>query len=210
MRYLLILAAMSAFAAQPTLTLSGPGTAVAAGSTATLTLAISGTSGSGLTALQVTVSALGWATVPTIGAAGTSDSKSVYCAASSGNLLCLIVGMNATALSDGTLATLAVTVPRSASAGTTTLTLTGIVGANASDTSVGVTAGSPFGLNIVSACSLTGDATVTQADWTAGLPYYLGTSACTPAADLNSDGVCNILDAQILGVAVGGGACNAK
>lgn len=199
--------------AAPSLSISGPSGVVRAGSAITLTISVSGTAASGTAAIEFTVGNLPWAATPTVGAAGTAASKSVYCATVSGALSCVVVGFNQTLLGDGVLATIQVTLPRSLQTGTATLPLLGTLGAaqdstgNASSVTVG--AGAPFALNTVSACDIDSSGTITPADFTAALPQFLGTAACG-SADLTSRGKCDILDAQVLAFAVSGGACGAK
>ncbi len=199
--------------AAPSLTISGPSGLVRAGSTVTLTISVSGTAASGTAAIEFTVGNLPWAATPTIGAAGTAASKSVYCATVAGVLDCVVVGLQPDALGDGVLATIQVTLPRNLQTGTATLPLLATLGAaqdsagNASAVTVG--AGAPFALNTVSACDIDSSGTITQADFTAALPQFLGISACG-SADLTSRGKCDILDAQVLAFAVSGGACGAK
>jgi len=193
------------------LALTGPIGTVRAGTAITLTVAINGTASTNAAAVQFSIPSMGWTETPTI---GTSESgtpaKTIQCAIVSGQLNCIVYGLNSNPLADGTLATLSVTLPRNLATGTTSLSLTNTLAADNNGSTVTVGAAAPFALSTVSVCDVNGDGTVTAADMTAALPYYLQQSTCTPVFDLNSDGVCNVLDLQILATAIGGGACNAK
>lgn len=204
-----LLFAFSSFA-QATLNITGPSARVPAGSTATITLSAVGVTGQNVAGLQFSLPGLSWAATPTIGAAGTAAGKSIYCATVTSGLNCLVVGFNSTVIADGVLATVQLTVPRSVVSGNTSLALSGTLGASPLGAAVTVGAGSPFSLATSSACDPDGSGTSTATDFTLVLPQWLGTAVCSPLADLNSDGKCDILDATILAVAVGGGACNAK
>lgn len=210
-KLIFLLALSSALGAQPVISITGPSGTIRAGSQITLTISVTGTAGTNMAATQFTVSSIGsWAPTAAIGSAETAAVKSVTCAAVSGAYSCIVDGLNATALADGTLATITATLPRNSSTGTVTLSLSNTMGADSGALNVTVGAGAPFALSAASACDLTGDGQVTAADHTAGLPVWLGVQGCSSLYDLNSDGKCNVLDAQIIDIAASGGACAAK
>lgn len=211
MRFLIALFAVSALGAQPTLSISGPPANQKAGTTFTLTVSVSGTGTSGDEALQFSLP-LSWPVVPATGTAATSAGKAVTCAQVGPSYNCIVVGMNSNNLTDGQLATLAITIPKTAGSGTVPFSLSNLLAAATDGTGTvngaPLVAGSPFILSITSLCDLNSDGVINAADLALIVQQAIGSSACT--ADLNSDGKCNIQDVQIVGNAAGSGFCAAK
>lgn len=212
MKLLSLLLSVSFLAlAQPTLTVSGPSGNTKAGSTVNLAVAISGTSGTGDQAVQFSLSGITWPIVPTAGAATTAAGKALTCALVGVSYNCIVAGGAAT-LGDGTIASLQVTLPKSAASGTVSIALSNQLAAATDGQGFviagGVTAAAPFAFAITSACDISGDGKVDATDTGMAVLQALGVGACS--SDLNSDGKCNILDVQIVAAASVNGFCAAK
>jgi hypothetical protein len=127
--------------AQPSLSLVRQDSApVVPGSAIGVNLVLSGTSGSNLAALQWNLGATAGQVSTTVRAGITlNTSASVACTAGSTTCLLYNAQQNTSALTDGTIASLTVTIPSSTSA--VTLSLSGTLGASLSGNPVTVTAG---------------------------------------------------------------------
>jgi hypothetical protein len=197
MKILLALALLIApvFAQSAVLTATAP--AVLPGKTTVVTLTLSGAGTPALAGLQWTLGLpTGWTTGSvTASGAVAAIPKTVQCTASS--LLCLVWGLNVTAIPNGVVAIIPVTVPASASPGTANVTLSGLfagtpAGVSATLTGVNavITINSPFDIN--------GDGQVTSSDVTA-MVAQVASGTCT--SDVVGNGQCNVLQiiAEVLG-----------
>jgi Dockerin type I domain len=190
---------------------TGPPSNIKAGSTFTVQVSLSATAGSGDQAVQFSLANISWPVVATTGTAAAAAGKTLTCATVAGVLNCIVVG-GVSALTDGQIATLQITLPKTAGSGTAPVSLSGLLAAvtdaNGSVTGASLSASPPFTLSITSACDLNSDGTVNATDLASMVQQSLGVSACT--ADLNSDGKCSILDVQIAAGAAASGFCAAK
>jgi hypothetical protein len=208
MKTLLLIVALGAAALSgQTITITGPNANVKAGSAVVLTVTLSGSAGVNVQALQYSITGFqGWTVAVADGAAATAASKFNTCAMVGTVLNCIAVGVNTNVWSDGVISTLTLTIPKRAASGTQTDTLGGLLGAvtdsSGNVTGVAITAGSPFALSIISPCD-----GITLAQM---LPPVLGTAAYSAALDLNSDGVVNVEDAQIVADYSVSGVCAAN
>lgn len=198
----LLLAALMPFGLwAQTLTLTGPTGPVKPNVPVTFTLTLSGAS-TNLAALQwganMPNSSLTW----TIGAAGTAAGKTLYCA-SAGNI-CVLVGLNQTALANGVIAT-ATWTPQSS--GTFSYNVSAPLGASNASTAaaVTVTPGTGLSLTITSPCDLNADGLINVSDVQAYLNTFVFSmpgSAVNPIASGSS-----AVDVQRIATAAAGGAC---
>lgn len=206
---LLMLAA--ALYAQPTVSITGPAANIKAGSTFTMAVSISGAASSGDQAVQFSLANIAWPVVASTGSAATAAGKSLACATVAGVFNCIVAG-GASVLTDGQIATLQVTLPKTAPAGTVPISLSNLLAAltDASGNVTGSTVGAsaPFTLSITSACDLDSSGAVNATDLASMIQQSLGVSACT--ADLNSDGKCDVKDVQVVAGAMVSGFCAAK
>jgi hypothetical protein len=212
MTKLLTLILWAALASAQTLTITGPGS-VKAGSTFTLGIGLSGTGTTGDQAFQFSLSGISsWTIAPVRGTAATTANKTVSCAAVGVSYNCIVAGLNTATLVDGQQVVLTVTVPRNAGSGTTTVSASSLLAAatdaNGSANGVSLVAPVPFTLSVTSACDLDGNGVIDATDLATAMQQVVGVGACS--ADLNSDGVCNVIDVQIIANAPASGKCAAK
>jgi hypothetical protein len=154
-----------------------------------------------------------WPVVPTTGTGATTASKTANCALQGTTYTCIVVGQNTTSLVDGVLVNLAITLPRNAPSGTTSLGLTQVIAA-ATDTggyaySAPITVSAPFVLSTASLCDVNSDGRVDATDYTNVLQQSLGVTACI-SGDLNADTKCNVLDLITVAGAIPAGVCAAR
>lgn len=202
MKTFLLLLVASALSLAQSITPSVSPATVVAGKTSTLTL----TFAPGSTA----ASAIQWSVTPptgvtvsawTIGAAGTSASKSLTCAGTS-TQICVLAGLNTTAIGSGVVATATVTLA-SSDRGSEVESLAGVLGASATAASIAVTGGSAT-LTATSPFDLNQDGVVNALDLALAIQQVDGTAVCNApgnnpiTADFNGDGVCNVLDLILL------------
>ena len=167
-------------------------------------LTINFTSGAPTTAVQFTltlpagVTVTGW----TVGAAGTAAGKQVYCGpvTSTQTQLCLVVGLNSTAIASGVLATAVVSVPFVTVPGVQTLPLSAVLGASAAGTTVATTGGSASITILKPNYDLNGNglgtAALQLADLMTAVNQVDGTAPCG-SANFLSDG-CTVADLTLL------------
>ena len=184
--------------AQPTLTLSGPSSALP-GSTIPIPLTLSGSSGLNVSALGWLISSPSPSSSISVGSvstasASTAASKTIYCM--SGNLGCVAVGFSSSlppvssdaVYADGAVATIPVTLSSTA-AGTFTIALSSAqaVDNNGMIVPGSVVLGSPLVINIGSKCDVNSDGVIDNKDVSAvltsalsgGTNCPLGAGACT-------------------------------
>jgi DNA-binding CsgD family transcriptional regulator len=205
---LLLAASLSAQA--PTVSVSGPPGMQKAGSTVTVSANLSGSGTTGIQDVQFTLP-ISWAVLTANGSAITGLGKTITCDTILASLRCIVDG-GASLLADGQLATFQITIPRNAG-GTLSLAGSNLLAAKtdaANNVSgVPVNAGSPFILGITSACDTNLDGVINSADLALVNAQVNGKVACT-TGDLDSNGTCDAVDAQIVANAVAGGICAAK
>ena len=201
MRLLVILFPL-AIAAQPVVTVTGPAT-IPAGKPATLTVSVSGTAGSNLAAIQlsmaVSAGALGASvTVPT--AYSTSCNAAGTCVTYSCNAaqVCSL-----STLADGAVFTIPITFPAMSVAPIPVAT-SGLLGASTAGAAVTLTAGAPYSLTVgPSACSVLGQATITAKDAIALVQAIIGQAPCPTAFAAG----CSLDNLEAVIIAATGGAC---
>lgn len=160
MRKLVFLLAAVASAQTTTITLTGPAS-VTPGNAFNATLAIAGSAGQGIVDLQ-------WSLVLptgfTIGTPVMASSEPSGDQAQCGTAACLIWG-SLTAVADGTLATIPITVSTSAALGAQSLNVSGLLAATAQGFNVnGLTPGASYSIKVLSRCDFNGDGVVNVAD----------------------------------------------
>lgn len=198
--------------AQPTLTVTGPSSPVAPGSTVNLSVTLAGSSGANIAGLQATIIAPNSTSV-TAGAAATAAQKTVASGFSpaSANLKWLLWGMNSNIFADGVVAQMQFTLPALPASGTVdaqqiSTQLSGIVAASNTGSPVPITAGAPYTLSILSPCDINADGVVDSKDALLVIAAILGGGGSVP--DLNGDGVINEIDLQrVVDAGVPGGHC---
>lgn len=150
---------------------------------------------------STSAAALQWAsTLPasstivwTIGAAATAAGKTLACSAD--GTTCVVYGLNTTAISNGIVATGALSLAP-AIKGASTFTISFGLGADAAGIAIAVTGGAA-GFFVASPFDLNGDGLVNGADLSLAVQQVTGTSPCT-TADFNADGKCNVIDLLLL------------
>ncbi len=186
----LLLSLFPLVASAQTLTPSAP-VSVQRGSSFTLNITAGAGTATGPVATQWTLTVpAGWTvTSPTTALAN----KVIACAV--GNLKCLVYGINAAVIANGTVATLTVTVPPLATLGNATITTSGTLGA----TNTGgllTTAGGSATINVLpDARDLNGDGVIDQADAISAVTQIFGT--CTNA-DIAPPPGCDVVDLVII------------
>lgn len=164
-----------------TLTLTAPSPSVMQGMATTVTVTLAGASGANLTGLEWSLNSTGAIGTPVISAAANAAGKGIQCAAPT----CVLIGLNAAnvlsdnALTDGAMASYPLTVPLATPLGPLPLSLTSVLGVNASQLAAPVTAGAPAGILVVSRCDANGDGKTDINDVQAVVNAMLGKASCT-------------------------------
>ena len=128
------------------------------------------------------------------GAGALAAGKTLSCADTPTDRLCLIVGENNTAIT-GEVAV--VVFPAQSTPGSTTLAPTGLIVSNdAPATIAAIVDLTALNIDVLSPCDLTQDGSIDILDVDAIVQQALGNAACSN--DINSDGLCDIIDAQIV------------
>jgi hypothetical protein len=141
--------------------------------------------------------------------ASLASAKQVSCSIFSPNFTCVIVGLNATTIPDGIIATANVTLATAGLTSPVTVNVANPVETDATGTALAVTVANPIvSLSIRNLCDVTGDGSVSSADLSAVINAAIAKAA---SPDLNSDGKVNVQDAQIVATATVGPTftCNA-
>ncbi len=183
-----------------TVTLTGPAT-VTAGNTFNATLSITGSASQGIVDLQWSIA------LPagfSLGAPAMSSSEpsgdSVLC----GTVACLIWG-SLTAVADGTLATVPITVGAGAAPGVQSLPVSGLFAATSQGFNVnGLTPGATYSIKVLSPCDLNGDGAINVSDVQSVVNAIVNAGAC-PITTAN--GGCTVITVVQEIIAAGGGAC---
>lgn len=183
-----------------TITLTGPAS-ITPGSSLNATLSIAGSAGQGIVDLQ-------WSLVLptgfTAGAPVMASSEPSGDQAQCGTAACLIWG-SLTAVADGTLATIPITVSTGATLGTQIINVSGLFAATAQGFNVnGLAPGAAYSVKVLSPCDLNGDGTITVADAQLVVNALVSGGAC-PISTVN--GGCTVVTVVQEIVAAGGGAC---
>lgn len=206
----LFLLLATVLAAQPVLTATGPST-VYPGQSLTVTVALTGTAGSNLAAVQ-------WSQVIPMGMGFTSAAPSstyttagwgVYCTPTTG-AICIDLDFNGTVagqslLTDGILATETITLSQSATPGNYSIPFSGFVGSTTQGAAVAVTGGAAFSFVVLSPCSFSGSP-ANISDILLVLNAALGVGAC-PANITAAGKTCSLITVQQTIYNVLGGAC---
>ena len=175
-----------------TLTLTGPAS-VKQGKSVTLNLGVGGPVVAA--GLQWTVGLpVGFTATSVIGGAGTTAAKTLYC--TSDAALCLLVGMNTTAIGNGTVAVYSLAVPSTATLGANPIPLSGLVAVNAAGGSLAITPGATYSILVLAKQDINGDGVVDNADVQLMIDQVRA-ARTNPAAcvdDMNADGKCDLVD----------------
>ena len=183
--------------AQSTVTLSAPVLNVRPGQTAALNVAFST---SNAAAMQWTaVMPAGWTATAIPGSRAVAAGKQVACNPSNG--VCLVYGMNATAMQAGEVAVYTVTVPATAAAGNYPIQIASPVAVGVTGAVIPTTAGPLVTLRVLSRNDLNSDGAVDVADVSLAVDQARGITACG-SADINGSGGCDIVDVFVLVLAV--------
>lgn len=181
--------------AQTVLTISGPAKA-APGSTMTLVMTLTGGTVNGPAAFQGTLSLPSGftASLPVLGNVMTAAAKTVTCSAA--NLLCLFYAKNSTVVGNGIVYTQTVQVPVGYS-GTATIAVSGIVVADKNGLAMAVPVSTTVNVPVFSIQDLNSDGVVDSKDILIITTAIIAGTACGNL-DQNGDGICNILDTQLI------------
>lgn len=134
----------------------------------------------------------------------TALGKAIYCALT----LCMTVG-GQTTIPDGPVTNVSIKLPAAVSNGNMSVALVNQLGATVGGTTVMITANPPASVSVNgSPCDITGDGLVNAADVTAAIQKRL--TAPPTLADIDKNGVVNVVDVQIVIKAANGGACSAS
>jgi hypothetical protein len=194
---------------QPKVTVTGPAANVKAGTSFTMNVALSGMAGSNEASFQFSLP-ISWAVQLSASSTLTALGKQISCVQVSGYYTCVVYGLNTTALADMVVATLTITVPKTAPGGNVAIGFSNLVAAAVDATGKAtegpLTASLPFSLNITNAngCDLNSDGTVNSVDASL-IANQIINRTCT--FDLNADGKCTVVDLQIVAQAVTSGVC---
>jgi hypothetical protein len=199
---LLILAVVFGLSAQTTtLTPTGPATATA-GNSVTMTVAMTGSTGQSIAALQWSLTLPAGFTVGTpVLASGVPAGDVAYFGGAQNTF---IVAGSTTAMTDGTVLTVPITIASTAATGALTIPITAgsIFAATTGGLNVnGMTAGTPYALKVFSPCDLNQDGSVNVLDVQLVVAAILGTGTCSVP------GGCNIVTVQDVVIAALGGSC---
>lgn len=198
---------------QTTATLSNTGaSSVYPGATVNLNLNLVGSSGQNIAGLQFTHSnnLLSGATLTLgVGPASTTATKGLYCTTVA-PVVCLLTGdvsgvLSNLTYSDGVVETIQFVVPASTPVGVQSLSLTNLVAASLTGSSVPFTFPTPLSLTVLSFCDLNGDGVTNAADVLMAVNESLGNQTC--ADTLGNSGGCNAVFVERIVTAATGGAC---
>ena len=199
---LLILALVFGLSAQTTtLTPTGPVTATA-GNSVTMTVSMTGSSGQSIAALQwSTTLPAGFTFGTPVLATGIPSGVAAY---EGGAANTIIVAGSTTAMVDGAVLTVPITIASTAATGAMTIPITAgsVFAATTGGLNVnGMTPGTPYSLTVFSPCDLNQDGKVNVVDVQQVVAAILGTGTCTVP------GGCNIVTVQDVVIAALGGSC---
>lgn len=107
--------------------------------------------------------------------------------------ICMVYGMNQTAIAAGEVAVLTGTISGTATAGAYTFNIAGLVAVAPIGSSVAIVPGGTYTLTVTSRFDLTGDGKVDIADVQQAASQGVGDVACG-TGDVNKDGRCDLLD----------------
>lgn len=207
-----LLCCVAAASAQPQLTLAiqnqGP---VRAGNTLQLQATLTGSSAATMAAYQVNLRATvpgTWSIAP--GAVATAAGKTFTCVppdATSPDYRCILAGMNANTIADGVVATISLAIPASASDGQASIIPSNALGATGAGDAVALAVNA---LNFtlaspLSPCDLNSDGLTNVQDVQLVTNQIFGLAAQT--LDLDGDGRTTVADRQRVVNAANGGAC---
>jgi hypothetical protein len=125
--------------------------------------------------------------VASAGTASTAASKTVACNAAK----CLVYGVNQNVIGAGQVATIAIPIPAGATPGSTSFSLSVVLGADKNANSITLTTGAALPVTILAIADINGDGVVDVTDVNLMAAQVLsGTCADDPKAD----GQCNLFD----------------
>lgn len=131
------------------------------------------------------------------GAATTAAGKTLTCRTDYSR--CIAWGINASTVAAGTLATFTVTAPLNQPAGTgPSLQPFAIIAANPDGVEVASTMGPAWTPNFFARQDANGDGAINVLDIQYLLPYVLGSNPSSCPVEQDADGVCTVLDVQIV------------
>jgi len=210
----LLLAILPAFlCAQTSLTLTGPAKTYPGGPPVTLTLTLAGSSGQNLAGLEWTLTAPTGATLSNVtqGAASASATKTPYC--NPADTLCLLTGLSSTTppvitnavYTDGVVASIELTFPSGTPIGPASIPLTGLLGASLSATSVSISSGPAYSINVTyNPCDVNQDGSVNYSDAELIVQAIIGSASCPATFSAG----CSLDSLQAVLTAASGGACS--
>jgi hypothetical protein len=136
-----------------------------------------------------------WTVTPQAGPAATAAQKDLYCSTPP-DPACLVVGLNATPILSGTLATYTLTLPPATPRGPLAIPLGDLVAGDSLGTPIPVTPGVAYTLLILARHDLNGDGVTNTVDLLLMLDQILRRAPCTD--DQNGDGRCDLIDALLV------------
>lgn len=182
-----------------TFSVTGPANA-RPGTTATISVNAAGTTNTGTAAAQWNLTTpAGFTKTATIGTQASAANKQIAC--DTPVLLCIVYGLNTTIMSNGQLASYAITIPANASPGAASITLSGVVAASPTGTAVTTALGAPYSILILAKSDIDGNGTTNGADVSALITQIING---TCSSDQNNDGVCDVKDIQLVANAATG------
>ena len=184
-----------------TITPSGP-SSVTAGNPVTLSIGMTGSNGQNIAALQFSLTLPAGFTIGTPVLASGIPAGNVAYEGGTGNTF--IVAGSTTAMTDGAVLTVPITIASTAATGALTIPITAgsVFAATTGGLNVnGMTPGTPYSLTVFSPCDLNQDGKVNVVDVQQVVAAILGTGTCTVP------GGCNIVTVQDVVIAALGGSC---
>lgn len=186
-----------AAAAQPALVLSSNSPTTPPNKPITFTVTLSGSAGSNISALEFALPFPNSSLTSTT----TLTNKTLTC--NSNTTLCLLYGLNSTALADGAIASFTWTP---LSQGSFTYNISNITAATSAGASATAIAGAAFSLTITSPCDINGDGKIDVNDLTAYITTYVFPSGGAPPTSPIGSGFA-IVDLQRIAIASATGTC---
>lgn len=212
----LLFTALLSFAQTPSLTLSienqGP---VRAGNTLQLKAALTGSTAATMAAYQLNLRATvpgTWSAVP--GVTATAAGKQFTCAvpdATSQDFRCILAGMNANTIQDGVVATISLQIPANAPDGQVSIIASNALGATGDGSAVALGANTlSFTLaSPLSRCDLNSDGVTNVQDVQLIIAQILGPLAMQ-TTDLDGDGRTTVAEYQRINNAANGQGCRVQ
>ncbi len=179
--------------AQTTITLSGP-VSVRPGQSVEIVTTLSTTALPAGLQWSMSVPAPLSVTSAMTGTSSVAAEKTLY--QSDDGITHILVGMNINSIAPGPVAKHTISVPASASKGSYSIQLSGLVAGDANGDEIVLTTGTNYSLLVLAKTDLNGDGTTNVSDLGIMLNQVFGLVACTD--DMNGDNKCNIRDILII------------